>query len=200
MRMAMLKDKIGALLLVLITLCSNTGFACEVTIKFLGGRVFIKPAASDPFSITEGKYQLASGTSILTFLDGQFIGETEEKVDIRMKEETIVSFSSVDEFDVRKGVAGFKNNSGSRQINTPHVTVSLQTGVLVIKSNSVLTRICLIKGNAFLKRGNNELMVLPEGQEIAASLGKISRPYKMSDELRYTWYWVEPEKEPALQN
>lgn len=78
--------------------------------------------------------------------------------------------------------------------------VRMSPGVMVIKSNSVMTRVCMIKGNAVLRLASAAETILPEGHEIAASTGRLSKPYKMSDELRYTWYWVEPEKEPALQN
>lgn len=198
--MSMFKRSPAAFLLFIMVLICQTGFPAEVSIEYLAGRVFLKPADSDPFGITAGKYRLASGTSILTFVDGQLIGETLDKVDVRMKEETIVAFLDTADFEVRKGVAGFKNQQDSIQINTPHVMVKRSEGIIVIKSNSVLTRICIIKGSALLRLASESETLLPEGHEIAAAAGRLSKPYKMSDELRYTWYWVEADKEPALQN
>ncbi len=173
--------------------------AFEITVKHLSGRVFQKHTSADPYAISEGKYQLSSETSILTFLDGQFFAETEDKIEVRMKEESIVSFTGKSEFEARKGVVGFKNLSGSILIKTPHVDFKLNEGIVVIKSNSVITRICIIKGNCLFERALGSIK-LQEGQEIAFAGGKTSIPYKMSDELRYTWYWVDPSKEPSLMN
>jgi hypothetical protein len=170
----------------------------EILVSMKVGRVFYKEADGQPLALQPGKCSVGSDSSILTFIDGQVFIEAARDTDLRMREESILGIHSADDFSLRKGLAGFRTKNRAIRVRTVHGDISMTDGMLVLKSNPVLTRFCLIKGKAVISYGKRQFE-LAEGFEIAASAEKISRPYKESDELRYAWYWVAPEKEPALQ-
>lgn len=192
------------LLLVLLSLTADLCFAESLNdqtflVTTVRGRVYYKNRDEQPFSLTSGEYQFATGTSLLTFIDGQCYVMINKNLEMRMKEEAIAAFPDPGNIALRKGLIGFKSDNEKIIIDAVHLKVELDDGLCVIKSNPVLTRVCLIKGTARIKQGKMIATELKPGFEIAASVGNLSKPYKYSDELRYTWYWLAPEKEPSLQ-
>lgn len=199
--MSIMNRKLLAILLMILsgTVAYAQSLAADFEVTMVRGRVFRKETDDQPFSLEPGIYQIGSATSLLTFVDGQCYLQLGKKLELRMKEEAIVAFSDHGDLMVRKGLVGFRSDATPAQIKTLHLNVELEDGLLVIKSNSILTRVCLIKGRARVRQGNAPAVELKEGQEIAAAPGRLSQPYDRSDELRFTWYWVTPDKEPALQ-
>lgn len=181
--------------------------AIECDVKLLRGQNFYRFGDSSLFTLTSGRRSLVEGATLLTSFDGQMIvvtGEDTAATEFRLKENTSLALQKKFSCEVRKGTVGFRLASESEKlaVATPHVRVEATAeAIFVIKVNSVLTRIGVIKGKIDLFRGNNlePAEKLPAGREIAAAQGRLSQLYSCSDELRYTWYWTTPEKEPALQ-
>lgn len=178
-----------------ITLASETAIDFDMT--FVRGRVFRKSPDSEPFDSKPGQYRVAGSTSIITLVDGQCFMLVNES-ELRLKQETILSLSSTHSYELRQGLAGFKTGSETVLLNTPHLKVALADAIVVVKTNPVLTRVCVIKGQVSVAQGKSTVVV-KAGQEIAAAPQRLSRLYQHSDELRFTWYWVSADKEPALQ-
>lgn len=199
--MSVMSRKLLAILLLILsgTVAYAESLAPEFEVTMVRGRVFRKEADDQPFALEPGGYKISSATSLLTFVDGQCYLQMGKNLELRMKEEAILALSDHNDLMVRKGLVGFRSVAAPIQIKTLHLNVEFADGLLVIKSNSILTRVCLIKGTARVRQGNAAAVELKEGQEIAAAPGKLSQPYERSDELRFTWYWVTPDKEPALQ-
>ncbi len=189
--------------LIIVFLCSffpiHTVCADNFYIKTVVGRVFVKKSNQEPFSVCPGNISVASETSILTFLDGQCYIVPTEKNEFRMKEEAILAINASNSFEIRKGMVGCSSQQQKVDITTPHLQIILHDGIIVVKSNSVLTRVALIKGKAEVRHLRSAPDDLPAGKEIAAGLGSISEKYAISDDLRFAWYWVNPAKEPSLQ-
>lgn len=173
--------------------------AQNLKINTVIGRVFIKKTDQEPFSVCPGNVQIASETSIITFLDGQCYFVPLEKVEFRMREESILAVYPTGGYEIRKGTIGCSSDQITVPIDTPHIRFKLHHGVVVVKTNSVLTRVALIKGKMEIEHQRSAAVELSPGHEIAAGLGTLSSAYKISDDLRFAWYWVDPSKEPSLQ-
>ncbi|KAF1083634.1 MAG: hypothetical protein GQF41_0412 [Candidatus Rifleibacterium amylolyticum] len=169
----------------------------EVELAFVRGRSFINSPEKEPYEVKAGQHLLPSSTSLITFVDGQCflkVGESE----IRLKQETILALSGKHKYELRQGLAGFKTGSDTIMLTTAHLAAEFADAVVVVKANPVMTRLCVVKGVVTVIQGRQSATV-PAGQEIAAAPQRLSKLYRHSDELRFTWYWVDPSKEPALQ-
>lgn len=199
---AMPKPLLKFLLLILLLLTSATHIFAQIEdiefdMSFVRGRVFIKSPDKEPFESHLGQYQVPSSTSIISLADGQcFMREGDSE--LRTKQETILTFLDEKKYELRQGLAGFKIGSATIRLTTAHLSLEISDAVVVIKTNPVLTRVCVVKGRAVVTQGKSTTTV-PAGQEIAAAPQRLSSVYKQSDELRFTWYWVSADKEPALQ-
>lgn len=168
-----------------------------VQLAFVDGRVFINSPDKEPYEATAGQHLLPFSTSLITFVDGQCFfnaGETE----VRLKQETILALTDRPGYELRQGLAGFKTGSDTVTLTTAHLTAQFANAVLVVKTNPVMTRLCVVKGSALVRQGRQSATVAA-GHEIAAAPQRLSQEYRHSDELRFTWYWVDPVREPALQ-
>ena len=190
------------MLLIMVLLASaSTLFAqaenIEFDMRFVRGRVFIKSPDKEPFESHLGQYQVPSSTSIISLADGQcFIQEGDSE--LRTKQETVLTLLDEQKYELRQGLAGCRIGSATIRLTTAHLSLELSDAIVVIKTNPVLTRVCVVKGRAAATQGKSTIVV-PAGHEIAAAPQRLSSVYKQSDELRFTWYWVSAEKEPALQ-
>ncbi|MEW6712812.1 MAG: hypothetical protein AB1403_23545 [Candidatus Riflebacteria bacterium] len=175
--------------------------AAELKADFCRGRVYYKQSVGQPFELNQGKIGLDRDISILTFVDGQCFISNGDACEFRLKEDSLLFFQDTGHCEVRKGLVGIRAPGGSSiQIRTPHSFFQLEKGTVVIKVFSVLTRICVVQGSILLKNPDcDQQAEISAGQEIAAGNGMYSRRYQYTDELRYTWYWVDAVKEPGLR-
>ena len=167
----------------------------------LQGQVYQKTASGKLYSLLSGTSIFPVSTTILTGNDGIVFVKPSTDTEFRLREESSLDAVSSSAFIVRKGIVGIKIASDSILIETPHASVRLSNCIAVIKVNSLLSRICVIRGKAILRHGKRSIeeVILPAGFEIAASSGRISAAYPYNDELRYAWYWTTPALEPSLQ-
>ncbi|HAE39335.1 MAG TPA: hypothetical protein DCG57_11950 [Candidatus Riflebacteria bacterium] len=197
----MLKQLKRFLLIVLLTtaLAPVQALAADIELdmSFMRGRVFIKSPDKEPFEAHAGQYRLPLLTSVVSLADGQCFMQL-PVAELRTKQETILAILGDKQFELRQGLAGFRIGSDTVKISTAHLGLEVADALIVIKANPVLTRLCVIKGKAVVEQGKSKTTVLA-GQEIAAAPQRLSQVYKQSDELRFTWYWVSADKEPALQ-
>lgn len=167
-----------------------------VNLNFVRGRVFFNSANREPYEAREGEHRLATATSLVSLGDGE-VFLTSHLVETRLKQETILAIVDDEHYELRQGLAGFKVASAPFFISTAHLVVKCHDAVIVIKSNPAMTRVCVVKGRISVIQGR-QMTDVSAGQEIAAAPQRLSKTYKQSDELRFTWYWVEPSREPAL--
>lgn len=173
----------------------------NISTTMLRGKVFQRGLNSQPYLLNLGGISLASGAAILTSSDGQCFMQPGKDLELRLKEDTNMAFVSSSSLELRKGILGVRVATFSAAISTPHLEIILHPGLFVVKVNPVMTRICVIKGTAEVwRRRSLERKVLIANQELAAATGTVSKVYPRTDELRFTWYWVEPEKEPGLMD
>lgn len=188
------------LLVLLATLAYADNNDLNLVSTMVRGKVFQKIDSAQLFQLQTGKYALPTGTVVLTYFDGQCFLEKAKNFELRLKEDSSMCFISSSSFELRKGTMGIKNASYPIAINTPHLNIEFDDAMVVIKVNPVLTRVCVIRGKAEVWQGKSrDKISVSVNQEIAAAPGRVSKPYPRSDELRFTWYWVEPAKEPGLQ-
>lgn len=169
----------------------------EVEFAFVRGRAFINSSDKEPYELRAGQHRLPPSTSLITLFDGQcFLNAGENE--IRLKQETILALPDRQKYELRQGLAGFKTGSDTIMLTTAHLAAEFADAVVVVKANPILTRLCVVKGVVTVIQGRQSATV-PAGQEIAAAPQRLSKLYRHSDELRFTWYWVDPAREPALQ-
>ncbi|MFZ5950205.1 MAG: hypothetical protein ACOYXC_05850 [Candidatus Rifleibacteriota bacterium] len=180
---------------------TGSSYAAELKADFCRGRVYYKQSGGQPFELNQGKIGLDKDISILTFVDGQCFISNGDACEFRLKEDSLLFFQDPGHSEVRKGLVGIRADGGSSiQIRTPHSFFQLEKGTVVIKVFSVMTRICVVQGAILLKNPDcDQQAEISAGQEIAAGNGMYSKRYQYTDELRYTWYWVEAIKEPGLK-
>jgi len=173
----------------------------SLAVDVLQGQVYQKTGSGELFSLLSGTGVFPVSTSILTGNDGVVFVKPTKDTEFRLREDSSLNAIFSSTFVVRKGIVGVKVASDSILIETPHTNMRLSNCIAVIKVNSLLSRICVIRGKAILRHGKRSLeeVILPAGFEIAASSGKISAAYPYNDELRYAWYWTTPALEPSLQ-
>lgn len=169
-------------------------------IGFVKGKAFWKHPENSPFELNQGQLAFQPGMTVLTFFNGQCFFEVDDEIEVRMKEDSLVAIYQKNSLEVRKGLVGFRGSGKKLGISTPHASLLLETGTIVIKTNPVLTRITVVKGSVLLVDRNHAGRVrIDAGKEVAVGGGKYSKFYAQTAELRYAWYWVEPSKEPSLQ-
>jgi len=191
----------------LLLLACSSVFAAQsaadrpvLNFSFLRGRVFLKSGSESLYALTMGKTGIVNGASVLTFADGIAIISAAERTEFRLREDSTLSFPASNSYELRKGMTGIKHAGPLALLATPHAMIDFTDSLAVVKCTPVLTRICIIKGSMNVWQGRNlEKITLRAGQEIAAGQGRLSQPYPFTDDLRYAWYWTEPEKEPSLQ-
>jgi len=192
--------KLLVLLLFLLTTTATMALSStniHFDLVFACGRIFRKSPDNEPFNSDPGQYLVPCQTSIITLADGQCFLQINE-AELRLKQETILSLIATHSFELRQGLAGFKAGSEKLMLNTAHLKVEFADAIVVIKTNSALTRVCVVKGKVAVMQGKL-ITDLIAGQEIAAAPQRLSKAYKQSDELRFSWYWVSADKEPAFQ-
>ena len=171
----------------------------EIDISHVSGRAYFNHDSHEPFEINPGRYNKINHSRILTMQNGLLFMKLKPEIDLRMKEDTVLSLDSHELLHLRKGVAGVSAQVGV-MISTPHAHITFSDATVVIKVNPVLSRICVIKGSAIVTHDHNpESIELVDEQEVAVAGIEISSVYLRTDELRYAWYWVEPDKEPSMQ-
>ena len=191
----------------LLLLACSSVFAAQsaadrpvLNFSFLRGRVFLKSGSESLYALTIGKTGIVNGASVLTFADGIAVISVAEHTELRMREDSTMAFPASNSYELRKGMIGIKHSGPISQLATPHVMTDFTETLAVIKCTPILTRICVIKGSMNVWQGRNlEKITLRAGQEIAAGQGRLSQPYPFTDDLRYAWYWTDPDKEPSLQ-
>lgn len=191
-------------LIVLLVLLTAVAFAennqLNLVSTLVRGKVYHKSDIAPVYQLTVGQNVIPSGTVILSYLDGQCFFQRDKTLDLRLKEDSNLAFVASSSFELRKGIMGVKIASYPVLVTTPHLKIELADALVVIKVNPVLTRVCVIRGKAVVWQGKSrDKIVVSVNNEIAAAPGRLSKLYPRSDELRFTWYWVEPEKEPGLQ-
>lgn len=170
-----------------------------LVIDYVKGKAFWKYNHSSPFEIKPGKIHFKKGLTLLTIFDGHCFVSDQAK-EMRLKENSLLFFKKKDLVEVRKGIIGLKNDSGNLKIKTPHAYLELHKGTIVIKTTPILTRISVVKGEVLLfNKKRNSKVAISRGEEVAAGSGMFSKIYKQTNELRYSWYWVEPSREPSLR-
>ncbi len=188
-------------LLVFLALACRVLSQDSVSLKaeFVRGKVFWKSESGAPFALERGLIELSQGLTLFTFFNGQCFLNLDGKTEVRMKEDSQLIFKGADQIEVRKGVVGVKASAANLKLNTSHVEMLLENGIAVIKTSSALTRICVVKGSIVLKNPRQRQQItISAGNEVAAGSGMFSKLYTFNDDLRFTWYWVEPAKEPGL--
>ena len=164
---------------------------------FVRGRVYFK--AVSMFELKPGEFDLEAEASILTFFDGQCFLKNNENSQFRMKEDSMIRFLDADRLEIRKGTVGVKSLEKEVSVIFGNFELKVKGATVVVKATPVLTRVCVVNGRALIRRkGSNEETVILSGKEVAFATGKVSKMYPFTDELRYTWYWVDAVKEPAL--
>ncbi len=162
------------------------------------GKVLIHSADKSPYSLQEGEYQIKDVNGIFALNDGQGIFKLGDDFRFRLKEDSTIQISNLGKVEISRGVGGFSIGETPKIIRTPHFEVSGSNCIIVIKANPILTRICVIKGEVEISKATEKIR-LKSGEEIAASDNKFSKIYTKTAELRFAWYWVEPDKEPSFQ-
>lgn len=142
--------------------------------------------------------------TFVTGNDGQCYIEKKDYLEFRLKQNTSVNltnnpFAFIDEVELKQGLMGIKTASDTLLVKTPHTDVRVRNALVVIKVSEFMTRVCVIKGTAYLMLNTN-IVSLEAGKEIAACKDHFSKQYKYLDDLRYVWYWVTPDKEPSLRD
>ena len=179
----------------LFSFCSNH----FLYIRYSIGQSYYSHDGSNVFSLKEASYGFFDRCKILTFLDGQVICDYDKKVNIRLKQDSAFESHQDKCFSVNKGTVGFWTKGIDISVSTPKVNVKVyDNSIVVVKETSVLTRICVVKGKALVVKGDKQIIV-NQNQEIAASKNYLSKKYKRTAELRFTWYWTSPSKEPCFQ-
>ncbi|PKL46364.1 MAG: hypothetical protein CVV42_16750 [Candidatus Riflebacteria bacterium HGW-Riflebacteria-2] len=168
-----------------------------LAMDFVRGRVFFNSPDNEPYEARVGQHLISSSTSLITLVDGQCFFTAGEG-ETRLKQETILALTGRQQYELRQGLAGFKTASAAMLLTTAHCAAEFSNAIVVVKANPVLTRLCVVKGSVLVKQGRQSATV-PAGHEIAAAPQRLSKIYRHSDELRFTWYWVDAAKEPALQ-
>lgn len=172
----------------------------KLDVPLLRGQVYQKAAGDHLFSISAGSIELKPGSTILTGVDGVVFLNIGPKTELRLREEAAVAVNSSASFEIRKGTAGIFAGFSPVEVTTPHLRITLKNTLVVIKVNPMITRVCALKGQVLVWQGRNtEKLMFNSGHEIAAAQGQISKVYPSTDDLRYTWYWNSPDKEPSLQ-
>jgi hypothetical protein len=188
--------------LTIIVLNLNFCFAeeREILVTMTRGSSFAKLPGKSPYRLKQGKILFSPDLTFLTLGDGQVFFKTEDETEIRMKQDSIVVLHS-GWFEIRKGCVGVRRNKVfDKRIVSPHLEMNLNNGTLVFKISQVLTRVAAVKGQAYvINPRQTQRLLMVTNEEIAAGNGMFSRIYKQTDELRYTWYWVDAFKEPGLK-
>jgi hypothetical protein len=170
----------------------------DLTVRKSVGRVLLNSKDGNPFRIQEGNYPYTKGMEILTLSEGQIVLKIKDDYEVRLKEDSIVRFGSGKSIFFSRGTIGIKSSLNPVIFKTPHLEGKLNKGTIVIKTNPILTRICLIDGELEVEKAGKSIK-MSKGSEIAASDTKLSQEYKRTAELRFTWYWKEnPEEEPTF--
>ncbi|GAB4282162.1 MAG: hypothetical protein Kow0029_27630 [Candidatus Rifleibacteriota bacterium] len=180
-----------------VSFCAgNSGLKAD----FVRGRVCWKTSAGSPFELKPGALIESSDLTIFTYFDGQCFLKYNQTGEIRLKEDAVLVVKYPEKVEIRKGTIGLRNIEGELKVETPHVKLHLSNGIIVVKTNPVLTRVCVIKGTVkLLTIDESSSTIVRAGKEFAAAKNIYSKLYEFTDELRYTWYWVEAAKEPSLQ-
>jgi hypothetical protein len=189
----------------LFCLCLSSLTAADkrlINVEMVTGRAYWKTAQKSPYILKPGKLSYAAGLTILTIFDGQCFFSLGPEMEVRMKQDSLVVLRN-NFIEIRKGTVGIAYASQEQNLSvfSPHADFEIASGTVVIKSNPALSRISIIKGSAYVvnKRQKDKLL-LTAGEELAAGSGMYSKIYKQTAELRYSWYWVDPSKEPSLQS
>lgn len=195
-----LKSCVKYTLIIMLWLLLQPVMAQEiiVDVTHVSGRAYFNHDLHEPFEVNPGRHSKINYSRILTMNNGLVFMQLNPEVDLRMKENTVLSLDSHELLHLRKGVAGVSAKS-KIHISTPQAHISLIDATVVVKVNPVLSRICVIKGEAIVTQDRNSQSIeLTAGQELAVAGNEISSVYLRTDELRYAWYWVDPDKEPSM--
>ncbi|MBF0499397.1 MAG: hypothetical protein HQM09_04655 [Candidatus Riflebacteria bacterium] len=143
-------------------------------------------------SVQQG-FQTTSYGRFSTGPDGQITLKSAHATEIRLKENTVLSVSASDAFDLERGLAGF-HGSSSIIITAPHIRIAFFDGLLVVKAHPLLTRAAVLKGDAVLSNSIGDKRTLASHQEGAAGPRELSSVYVATDELYFAWYWDAPKR------
>lgn len=170
-----------------------------VNIIYCTGNAYWAGDGRAPFLLSKSKFDFIARGNIMTSADGQVVCEYNKLCQFRLKEVSSVKTSLPDCFNVTKGIVGFKtNNEYKLSLITSHLEAKLyENSIVTVKVNPIITRICVVKGKAIVVK-NNKIVLVNSGCEIAASKKQLSKLYKQTNELRYTWYWKDPSEEPSF--
>lgn len=177
--------------------------AAEKTVnaKFVRGKVYWKFFQKPPFELKPGRIGLTSDLTILSFFDGQCFLDLPEGAEVRLKEDSVVVAHYDGAIEVRKGIVGIQAKKLPVNVTTLHAKLRIEDGTVVIKSNSIMTRISVVKGGVYLiNEAQRDRVLISAGKEVAVSGGMYSKIYDQTAELRYTWYWLDASKEPGLKS
>ena len=132
---------------------------------------------------------------VQTCEDGQIKMVFQSYLEIRAKENSVLSLQKPDEFKVSSGLAGFKKLPGRQIIvSTPHCLVESTDGIFVLRVYRTMTRLAVLKGSVKLTRNNSETRTILAKQEVSACNNEVSDIYKTLDDLYFAWYWDPPSK------
>lgn len=175
----------------------NTNF---IDVNYTVGQVYWSHDGSELFVLQKSVNKYFDRCKILTFSDGQAICEYDNKINIRLKQDSGVETTQTDYFHITKGTVGVRTSASSTVcLSTPKLEIKLyKNSIVVVKETPVITRVCLVKGKALIEK-DNKMTLVNKGFEIAASNKYLSKTYKKTAELRFTWYWTTYDKEPCLR-
>lgn len=169
-----------------------------VEVLLCKGNAYWAGDARPPFLLCKSRFDFSARGKIMTSSDGQVVCNYNNLGQVRLKEDSNVKTSFPNCFNVTKGIVGFNTHALSKlALITSHMEVKVyENSIIIVKVNPIITRICVVKGKALVVK-NNKIILVNSGCEIAASKKQLSKIYKHTNELRYTWYWTEPDKEPS---
>lgn len=187
----------------MVVFCSQSNHASTeinyLNVVYSSGSVKLLKNLSGPFQIDTHKYYIPDESRIITQSDGELIANKEDWLQIRLKPETSVLLSNISSAYIDRGTAGIRVSNNDYSLSSSHLQIKSIDGIIVVKVNPILTRVCIIRGTAVVKhQKTGKSKTLKADMEIAASQLYLSDKYHRTDEMRFVWYWVSPDKEPAF--
>lgn len=138
---------------------------------------------------------------------GQAVLKMGDALEIRMREDTTLTWDGKNTFSISKGLIGFRLGASATfpiMVLAPNLIAEVPHappgGTIVVKPGPILSRLGVLKGRIRVTGPAGAEELLLEGkQEAAAGSQELSQPYGCLDDLYFAWYWDKPAFEDSDQ-